>query len=88
MNQIIPHEEYTGWDSDIALIKLDDSATLTEWVQLICLPSSDDLSDVMLDGVRDEFHGPDQGWVSTIIGMPHSSIQFFIICLTPGRRLG
>ncbi|CAG0895360.1 unnamed protein product [Darwinula stevensoni] len=64
VTQIIPKAEYTGWESDIALIKLDDSANLTERVQLICLPSNENLSDEFLDGAQDEFGRPDRGWVA------------------------
>ncbi|CAG0897343.1 unnamed protein product [Darwinula stevensoni] len=62
--QIFVHDEYTGFESDIALMKLHGSANLTKRVQLICLPSNDDLSDDFLDGSQDEFGGPHRGWVA------------------------
>ncbi|CAG0885690.1 unnamed protein product [Darwinula stevensoni] len=62
--QIFVHDEYTGFESDIALMKLHGSANLTRRVQVICLPSNDDLSDDFLDGSQDEFGGPHRGWVA------------------------
>ncbi|CAG0904234.1 unnamed protein product [Darwinula stevensoni] len=64
VTQIIPKAEYTGLESDIALIKLKDSANLTERVQLICLPSNENLSDEILDGAQDKYGRPDRGWVA------------------------
>ncbi|CAG0887677.1 unnamed protein product [Darwinula stevensoni] len=63
VTQIMVHDNYTGLESDIALMKLHDSANITKWVQLICLPSNDELSDEFLDGVRDTFGGPYRGEV-------------------------
>ncbi|CAG0900678.1 unnamed protein product, partial [Darwinula stevensoni] len=64
VTQIIVNEEYSGWESDIALLKLHESANLTARVQLICLPSIDVLSDDFLDGSQDELSAPHGGKVA------------------------
>ncbi|CAG0903309.1 unnamed protein product [Darwinula stevensoni] len=64
VTQIFVHDKYTGWVSDIALMKLNDSAILNEWVQLICLPFNDEISDDILDGVEDRFGGSHPGKVA------------------------
>ncbi|CAG0897855.1 unnamed protein product [Darwinula stevensoni] len=63
VTQIIVHDQYTGFESDIALMKLHDSANITKWVQLICLPFDDELSDQILDGVQVK-GGPHRGYVT------------------------
>ncbi|CAG0889625.1 unnamed protein product [Darwinula stevensoni] len=64
VTQIFVHDKYNGWESDIALMKLHDSANINEWVQLICLPFNDDISDDILDGAEDRFCGPHPGKVA------------------------
>ncbi|CAG0887676.1 unnamed protein product [Darwinula stevensoni] len=66
VTQIIVHDKYTGWESDIALLKLHDSANLTKRVQLICLPSHDELSDQFLDGGGDNFGSSHRGYMPSL----------------------
>ncbi|CAG0895628.1 unnamed protein product [Darwinula stevensoni] len=64
VTQTMVHDNYTASESDIALMKLNDSGNITKWVQLICVPSNDELSDEFLDGVRHTFGGPYRGEVA------------------------
>ncbi|CAG0899000.1 unnamed protein product [Darwinula stevensoni] len=56
---IIPHPDYDAqhYNSDIALLKLTEPANFTDRVQLVCLPTHSDLTEVNLQGGS-------QGWVA------------------------
>ncbi|CAG0894880.1 unnamed protein product [Darwinula stevensoni] len=56
---IIPHPNYDTQDfnSDIALLKLTEAVNFTDRVQMVCLPTHSDLTEVNLQGGS-------QGWVA------------------------
>ncbi|CAG0895327.1 unnamed protein product [Darwinula stevensoni] len=68
VSRIFLHEDFNrqNFDSDIALLELAEDATLTERVQLVCLPEHSDISDT---SSKSGLLGSVAGWGSDDTGV-------------------
>lgn len=83
VEQLIPHEGYNTnsktQENDIALLRLAQPVTFTDWIKPICLPTSSNLRSISYDGINLEV----AGWGKTENGKVCFQLDmiFVLICV-------
>lgn len=69
VEELIPHEAYNSnsktQENDLALLRLAQPVTFTDWIKPICLPTNPNLQTMSYDGVNLEVAGwgkTENGW--------------------------